>query len=116
MITKDAFVNIMNALRDYNDGLTALENSLNTIFEDNCFIVLLDNILGALSDELESNILDNSDDSYIYTFAFTCDWGRDDEAGHININGHACDFSTPENLYDFLRFYTRPISFNNTSR
>lgn len=102
MITKEAFVRIMNALRDYSDGLTALENTLNTVFEDNFFIAVLDKILNALSYELECGILDDSDNSCIYTFAFTCDWGRDDEAGHININGHTCDFSTPENLYDFL--------------
>lgn len=102
MITKDAFANIMKALRDYNDGLTSIEDNLNTTFEDNYLVRVLDNVLNALSDELEEDVLEDLDDSYIYTFAFTCDWGRDEGAKGIKVNGMCCDLDSAENLYDLL--------------
>lgn len=102
MITKDAFVSIMNAMRDYNDGLTKLENNLGTVFEDNWMVKVIDNILNALSDELEEGVLDYLDDSFIYTFAFTCDWGRDEDATNIKINRYYYNLDSAEKLYDLL--------------
>ena len=102
MITKDAFVGIMNAMRDYNDGLTKLEDNLGAVFEGNWMVKVIDNILNALSDELEEGVLDYLDDSFIYTFAFTCDWGRDEDATHVKINGCYYNLDSAEKLYDLL--------------
>ena len=102
MITKDAFASIMNAMRDYNDGLTKLEDNLGTVFEDNWMVKVIDNILNALSDELEEGVLDYLDDSFIYTFAFTCDWGRDEDATNVKINGCYYNLDSAEKLYDLL--------------
>lgn len=88
MITKNTFVEIMNTLRDYYDGLSKFENSLDTVFENNWLINVLDAVLNALFNELEA---DNNGDSLIYAFAFSCDWGRDEDA-----------ICTTEELYDLL--------------
>lgn len=99
MITKDTFIEIMNTLRDYYDSLTKFENSLDTVFENNWLINILDGILNALFNELEAG---NNGDSLIYTFAFTCDWGRDEGAKGIKVNGICCGLDSAENLYDLL--------------
>lgn len=88
MITKDTFVKIMNILQDYYDSLTKFENSLDIVFENNWLINVLDGVLNALFNELEAG---NNGDSLIYTFAFSCDWGRDKDA-----------ICTTEELYDLL--------------
>ena len=108
MINKNLFIKIMNSLRDYYDGLSALEKSLGVMFENVWLINILDDILDALFEDMEEDLIDaeaglipDDVDPLIYHFAFTCDWGRKEDA-HVEIDGKQHSLKSAGDLYDIL--------------
>lgn len=101
MINKNSFVKIMDTLRDYNDGLSALEKSLDVMFESNWMINVFDGILDALFEDIEEDTCPEDVDPILYQFAFCCDWGRKENA-YVEIDGKRYSFGCTEDLYDLL--------------
>lgn len=101
MITKNSFAKIMNGLRDYYDGLCELEKNLNVVFDDNWLVCVFDTILDALFDDVENEMYQKNVDPMLYQFAFSCNWGRDEDS-HVNIDGERCAIKSAEELYDLI--------------
>ena len=76
MINKESFVQIMDALRDYTDALTIIQEDLGIQMDNNVFIHVLDKTLDALCDDMEPFFVGEREDPLIYRFAFDLDWGR----------------------------------------
>ena len=101
MISKNAFIKIMDGLRDYWDALSVDMSRLNVVFEDNHLTRVFDNTMDALCEDLESSLdLDRNDTYWCYYFAFECDWGRKDMV--IMVDGVEHILKTAGQLYDLL--------------
>ena len=68
----------------------------------------LDDILDALFEDMEEDLIDaeaglipDDVDPLIYHFAFTCDWGRKEDA-HVEIDGKQHSLKSAGDLYDIL--------------
>ena len=101
MINKNSFVKIMNAMRDYDDGVSALEKSLNVMFEDNWVVSIFDGVLEALFEDVEGDSCPKGVEPIIYEFAFFSDWGRKDNC-LVEIDGEKRCPKNAEELYDLL--------------
>lgn len=101
MINKNSFVKIMNSLRDYNDGVSALEKSLGVMFEDNWVVGIFDGVLDALFEDVEGDTCPKGMDPLVYEFAFFGDWGRKERC-LVEINGEKRCPRNAEELYDLL--------------
>ena len=104
MISKKCFSKIIDALKDYYDKVDELFNLLN-IQPENFLLHVLDNILDALSNEIET--IDEKDKSWlepmIFEYAFCYNWGRDyKEYFLVKINDLEYKPKTSEELYDCL--------------
>lgn len=104
MISKHAFVKIMNTLRDYWDELSVDMDRLGVVFEDNHLTRVFDKTMDALCEDLEGDLpVDLGVDPWCYYFAFELDWGRRDMAKDCaEIDGVKYSLQTPEQLYDLL--------------
>ena len=95
MISKDSFVKIMDALRDYDDALCVMYNNLGLNMDDNVFTRVLDSTLNALVEDVEPNFDETVDGvPRCYYYAFNCNWGRKEQ----KKNG----LTSAEELYDKL--------------
>lgn len=101
MINKNSFVKIMDTLRDYDDGVCALEKKLGVMLEFNWLVNVFDGILDALFKDMEEDTCPEDADPIIYHYAFFCDWGRKEDAS-IEINGVWRSLRNAEELYDLL--------------
>ena len=115
MITKDTFVNIMDALRDYYDQLWEFEKVLNIQMEENFITNVFDKVLDALYDEVESDIvMDDNVEPLISYFVFDLDWGRAEKANtNIIVDGEPYPLLTAGHLYDFLQELRKRRSDSN---
>ena len=103
MISKNAFVKIMNGLRDYWDELGNDMDRLNVVFENNHLTKVFDNTLDALCDDLESNLDTGTESPWCYYFAFELNWGRRDIAENcVEVGDVKYTLRTAEQLYDLL--------------
>lgn len=105
MITRDTFVDIMDALRDYYDKLWEFEKVLNIQMEENFITNIFDKVLNALYEEVESDlIMDDDAEPWISYFVFDLDWGREDKAKtNVIVDGKPYPLLTAGHLYDFLQ-------------
>lgn len=101
MINKNSFVKIMHTLRDYHDGMTALEKNLDVYFEENWMVSILEGVLGALFEDVEEDICPKDADSLLYEFAFTHDWGRTGDF-YVEVDGKRRYIHSAAELYDFI--------------
>lgn len=105
MITKKSFCSIMEALKNYWDGISSLEKVLNTYFEENMLTEIFDSVIDVLEEELEPEFYDpdidfNIDrDPLIMRWMFELDCGKHENAA-VGIDGHP--LTTAEELYDYL--------------
>lgn len=99
MINRDSFVKIMDSLQDYWNKLGELQDLLDISIERNFMTDVFDNIMDALSDDVEDEENDELG-PWLYHFAFEMDWGQGDNV-----------IETPEgdryiedagDLYDYL--------------
>lgn len=106
MISRNAFIKIMDGLRDYHDGLTVLEKNLRAdfFFCPNYLSNILDCVLEALCEDLELKSDPYFEDEYIYDFPYGFDWGRSKQAKKIIRlrNGEQYTLESSGQLYDFL--------------
>jgi hypothetical protein len=104
MISKNSFVKIMNALRDYWDELSADMDRLGVVFENNHLTRIFDKTMDALCEDLEGDLpVDPEAGPWCCYFAFELDWGRRDMAMDcVEIDGVKYALRTPEQLYDLL--------------
>ena len=104
MISKDAFIKIMDGLRDYWDELGKDMDRLGVVFEDNYLTKVFDNTMDALCGDLEADLESGDDNTpWCYYFAFELNWGRDKNAiDCVTIGNSKFSLQTAEQLYDFL--------------
>ena len=104
MISKNAFVKIMNGLRDYWDELGEDMDRLGVVFENNHLTRVFDNTLDALCEDLEDGLeIDPDTGPWCYYYAFELDWGRREMAKDcVEIDGIKHALETTEQLYDLL--------------
>ena len=104
MISKDAFVKIMDGLRDYLDELHKTMQHLDVVFEENYLTRVAYNTLDALCRDMKADLdTDDIAGQWCYYFAFELDWGRIDMAKDcVEIDGVKYSLHTPEQLYDLL--------------
>lgn len=77
MISKNSFVKIMDALRDYDDALNVMYHNLELNMDDNVFTRVLDKTLKALVEDVEPYFDKRIEDMPLcYYYAFECNWGR----------------------------------------
>ncbi|MBO5969964.1 MAG: hypothetical protein J6S14_15860 [Clostridia bacterium] len=98
---KEAFVAIMDGMRDYWDQIQVLETQLGVNFEDNFLVRVMDSVLDGLCLDMEGDIPDNWD-HLIYEFAFWHNWGRDG-ALVVEIGEKEYEAGTAEELYYLLQ-------------
>lgn len=104
MINKSSFVKIIDSVRDYWDSIFKLEKALNIQIDENFMTKIVDNMLNAISDDVEAYITrDDNVGTWIYYYAFELDFGRKDFAGDaVSVDGVVYPLTTAEQLYDFL--------------
>ena len=104
MISKNAFVKIMDGLRDYWDELGEDMDRLGVVYQENHLTRVFDNTLDALCEDLEEDLdIDDDVGPWCYYFAFELDWGRRDMAKDcVEIDGVKYALETAEQLYELL--------------
>ena len=96
MINKDSFIDIMDALRDYDDTLDVMYSGLGINMDSNAFTKILDKTLDAIVEDLEPDFDDKVQEQPLcYFYAFECDWGRNEKAKEKSLTSAA-------ELYDLL--------------
>jgi DNA-directed RNA polymerase subunit M/transcription elongation factor TFIIS len=104
MISKDAFVKIMDGLRDYWDELHKTMQHLDVVFEENYLTRVADNTLDALCRDMEADLdADDIAGPWCYYFAFELDWGRNTKYNHsVRIDGEIYPLENASQLYNLL--------------
>lgn len=104
MMNKKSFVTIIDGIRDYWDSMLKLESALNIQIDENFMTKIIDNVLNAVSDDMEENI-DKDDEigTWVSYYAFELDFGRVDYAADsVKIDSVAHPLTNAEELYDLL--------------
>lgn len=103
MISKNTFIKIVDALRDYWDAFGAFQDTLNVYMERNFMTDIFDNIMGALCEEVELDI-DKELGSMLYYYACECDWGRNEKAkeGMPAMGVERIPLTSAAELYDYI--------------
>lgn len=103
MISKNAFIKIVDALKEYWDAFGAFQDTLNVYMEHNFMTDIFDNIMGALCEETELNI-DEKFGSMLYYYACECDWGRNEKAkeGRPAFGVENMPLTSAAELYDYI--------------
>lgn len=105
MISKECFSKILDASRNYYDRLNEISDFIGLQAESPLWYIL-DSILDALSNEVES--LDDGRDSWlepiIFDYAFCYNWGRSYKENDfiVKIDDEKYKPLTSEDLYDCL--------------
>ena len=103
MISRDSFIKIMDGLRDYWDDVNQLYGIFNMHTEDNFLTYISDVIMDAISQDVEADL--DSDEPWIFYFAFELDWGRADNAATaVQVDGVTKPLLTSGDLYDLIMF------------
>lgn len=100
MMTKETFVEIINAHMEFSDRIMLLYDALNVSPEDNFLSKFADTIMNALFQEVEGNCPDDME-PLLLEFVYGTNYGRD--RGIEGIVGElAYNITTPEELYDII--------------
>lgn len=94
MISKNSFIKIMDALRDYWDALDLIGEKLNINMDDNFMTRIFDDVIDALIDDVEIDV-DYDNMPMIMHYAFECDFGRNEVA-------KMGDLTSAAKLYDYI--------------
>ena len=98
MISKEAFCDILNEVRDYYDELQVIEKYLGVVFEDNQLTKIVDHTIDILSEEIEDQ------DDWVYYFAWEMDFGRDENAAtSVTVGDEARPLTSAAELYDLVK-------------
>lgn len=105
MMNKKSFVTIIDSVRDYWDSMLKLESALNIQIDENFMTKIIDNVLNAVSDDMEENIeKDDKTGTWVSYYAFELDFGRVDYAvDAVNVDSVVYPLTNSEELYDFLK-------------
>ena len=105
MMNKKSFVTIIDSVRDYWDSMLKLESALNIQIDENFMTKIIDNVLNAVSDDMEENIeKDDKTGTWVSYYAFELDFGRIDYAvDAVNVDSVVYPLTNSEELYDFLK-------------
>ena len=102
MMNKKSFVTIIDGVRDYWDSMLKLESALNIQIDENFMTKIIDNVLNAVSDDMEEN--DDTHESWVSYYAFELDFGRAEYADKaVTVDGIVYPLTTAKELYDFLK-------------
>ena len=104
MMNKKSFVTIIDGVKDYWDSMLKLESALNIQIDENFMTKIIDNVLNAVSDDMEENI-EKYDEigTWVSYYAFELDFGRADcAADAVKIDNTVCPLTNAEELYDLL--------------
>ena len=101
-MNENSFITIMNNVRDYWDSIVKLESALNIKINENFMTKIVDNILNAVSEDMENN--DDTHESWVLYYAFELDFGRAKNADKaVTVDGIVYPLTTAKELYDFLK-------------
>ena len=101
-MNENSFITIMNNIRDYWDSIVKLESALNIKINENFMTKIVDNILNAVSEDMEEN--NDTHDSCVLYYAFELDFGRAENADKaVTVDGIVYPLTTAKELYDFLK-------------
>ena len=101
-MNENSFITIMNNIRDYWDSIVKLESALNIKINENFMTKIVDNILNAVSEDMENN--DDTHDSWVLYYAFELDFGRAEYADKaVTVDGIVYPLTTAKESYDFLK-------------
>ena len=97
-MNKSDFVDVINAIKTYNNKI----NNIQTVLEENCEDVIFwpPSLEDALIKVLEDSFNDNTD--IIGYFVYELEFGTQWKPGCIEENGKDVKMQTPEELYDYL--------------
>ena len=102
MMNKKSFVTIIDGVRDYWDSMLKLESALNIQIDENFMTKIIDNVLNAVSEDMENN--DDTHESWVSYYAFELDFGRAENADKaVTVDGKVYPLTTAKELYDFLK-------------
>lgn len=102
MISRDAFVKIMDGLRDYWDSVDDIKELLGVQFEVNFLTDLFDTVINALTYDVGDS-LEHHEEPWLYYFGFTLDWGRNAKATNsVTLDGEVWPLTDAGKLYDLL--------------
>lgn len=103
MISKDTFIKIVDALRDYWDAFGAFQDTLNVYMEHNFMTDIFDTVMKALCDEVELDV-DEDIGPMLYYYACECDWGRNEKAkeGRPTFGVEKMPLTSAAELYDYI--------------
>ena len=105
MMNKKSFVTIIDSVRDYWDSMLKLESALNIQIDENFMTKIIDNVLNAISNDMEENIeKDDKTGTWVLYYAFELDFGRVDYAvDAVKVDSVVYPLTNAEELYDFLK-------------
>lgn len=103
MIKKNSFVKIIDALRDYWDGVNEVYDTLRIQTDNGLLVDSFDAIMDAICEDVEDNI-DDEIGPLVYYYAFACDWGRNEKAeeGLPTFGEERVPLTSAEELYDYI--------------
>lgn len=96
-MTKESFVEAINAIKDYHKKI----DNIQTVLEENCedSIFLPPSLEATLIKVLEDSF---NDTDFIEYFIYNLEFGSEWEPGCIEDSGKDIKMQTPEDLYDYL--------------
>lgn len=100
-ISKEEFVKTINAIKEYNDKIDAIQ----TVLEENCEEAIFwpPSLQNDLINVLKDVFNDTSDyDGMIEYFIYELEFGDKWQSGYITDNGKDIKMQTAEDLYDYL--------------
>ena len=102
MMNKKSFVTIIDGISDYWDSMLKLESALNIQIDENFMTKIIDNVLNAVSEDMEEN--NDTHESWVSYYAFELDFGRAEYADKaVTVDGIVYPLTTAKELYDFLK-------------
>ena len=102
MMNKKSFVTIIDGVRDYWDSMLKLESALNIQIDENFMTKIIDNILSAVSEDMENN--DDTHESWVSYYAFELDFGRAENAETaVTVDDKVYPLTTAIEWYAFLK-------------
>lgn len=101
MINKNSFVKIMDAMRDYHDGMREFERAMHVQIENNWMTGVLDDVAEALFEDVENDLCPKDAEPLLYDFAFFHDWGRQGDC-YVEIDGNRRHIHNAAELYDIF--------------
>ena len=104
MISKECFVRLVDNLRDYYRLCDRVGEALGEGFIDNNFTRIADDMMDALTDEVESWTDQNEAEDWLWYYAFDTDWGEaPGSESCVTIDSEPRPLTNAGQLYDLLK-------------